>query len=62
MSREYDEGDEYEASRYGLELPKKVPGQTIQIIHDNPDGPRVEYSQVEHLLDGHVWRSWEVVK
>ena len=49
-------------SRHGIEFPKKYPGQTIQIIDDNLDNPRVEYSQIEHLLDGHVWRSWEVVK
>jgi hypothetical protein len=58
----HDGGDYFEAARHGIELPKKYPGQTIQIIDDNLDNPRVEYSQIEHLLDGRVWRSWEVVK
>lgn len=57
LFKDYDNGDEFEAARYGLELPKKYPGQTITIIDDNHDGPRVEWSQIQHLLTGEVYRA-----
>ena len=57
MNHDYDNGDEFEAARYGLELPKKVPGQTITIIEDNPDHvdrPELD-SQIQSLTTSEVW-------